>query len=210
MSLHSFSMRYLLIIVIIYSVCLFCVETCDAFELSDVWNKDFSSYALSINIGNETHVIKNHADKGYNLLGISCEFVKNLDENWDFTTELSANRHVIYDYEFTEYFSTIGFRFWLIRDFLKNDVGTFYSGVGLGLGTIFPRERKSCNYVGTSGLVGKIGFRLGYKKFFSWGNLNVEYMLDHFSCPLNKQNGKNKDDTGINYDVVKVVFEIPF
>lgn len=189
---------------------MFCVETCDAFELSDVWNKDFSSYALSINIGNETHVIKNHADKGYNLLGISCEFVKNLDENWDFTTELSANRHVIYDYEFTEYFSTIGFRFWLIRDFLKNDVGTFYSGVGLGLGTIFPRERKSCNYVGTSGLVGKIGFRLGYKKFFSWGNLNVEYMLDHFSCPLNKQNGKNKDDTGINYDVVKVVFEIPF
>jgi hypothetical protein len=191
---------------------MLCVEKCGAFELSDVWNKDFSSYALSINIGNETRVMKssNHADKGYNLLGVSCEFIKKLDKKWDFGIELCANRHVIYDYEFTDYFSTIGTRLWLTRNFFNNDVGTFYSGFGLGLGTIFPRERKSCDYVGTSGIVGKIGVRLGYKRYYRWGNLNIEYILDHFSCPLNKQNGKDKDDTGINYDTIKVSVEIPF
>jgi hypothetical protein len=191
---------------------MFCVEKCEAFKPSDIWNKEFSSYTISANIGHETHVFKNynHADIGYDLLGISCEFIKNLDKEWDFTTEFCVNNHVIYDSEFTDYFSTIGFRLWLLRNFFKNDVGTFYSGVGIGLGTVFPRERKSCNYVGTSGIVGKIGVRLGYKKFFSWGNLSVEYMLDHFSCPLNKQNGEDKDDTGINYDIIRVIAEIPF
>jgi len=212
MSLHSFSVKNISIVIVIYTICIFFVGKCDAYVLSGVWKKDFSSYITSINFGNDTIVFRSsaHADKGYNLLGVSYEFVKNLNEKWDFSTELCANRHVIYDDEFTEYFSTIGVRLWLTRNFLKNDNGTFYSGFGLGLGTIFPRERKSSNYVGTSGVVGKIGFRLGYKRFYNWGNLIVEYMVDHFSCPFDVQNGEDKDDTGTNYDVAKIAVEIPF
>jgi len=212
MSLHNFSTKGILIIIIVYTVGVLSVEKCAAFELSDIWKKDFSSYAIGISIGNETHIFEswNHADKGYNLVGFSCEFVKELDKNWDFGIELCANRHVIYDSEFTEHFSTVGARLWLTRNFFSSDTGTFYSGIGGGFGTIFPRERKSCNYIGTSGLIGKIGFRFGYKKYYSWGNLRVEYMLDHFSCPINKQNGKDKDDTGVNYDIIKVIIEIPF
>lgn len=212
MSLHNFPIKNILIIIIIYTICVFFVEKCDAFELSDIWKKDFSYYAVSIQIGNETRIFEtwNHADKGYNLIGSSVEFVKNLDENWNFNVELAVNRHVIYDDDFTEYFSTVGARLWLIRNFFSSNTGTFYSGIGGGFGTIFPRERKSCNYVGTSGLIGKIGFRFGYKKYYSWGNLAVEYIVDHFSCPINKQNGEDKNDTGINYDVLKVIVEIPF
>ena len=212
MSLHNFSIKSVLIVIALYTVCVFCVEECAAFELSDIWNKEFSSYAVGVNVGNETHVFKkwNHADKGYNLVGVSCELIKKLDEKWDFSVELCANRHVIYDDDFTEYFSTISARLWLLRNFFGNKNGTFYSGVGGGFGIIHPRERKSCNYIGTSGLIGRPAFRLGYKRYFSWGNLRVEYMLDHFSCPINKQNGEDKTDTGINYDVVKVMVEIPF
>jgi hypothetical protein len=212
MSLHKFSIKGLLIVLVIYTVCVFSVWECDAFEISDIWNKKLSSYVIGISVGNETRIFEkwNHADKGYNLAGVSYEFVKKLDEKWDFSVELCTNRHVIYDDNFTEYFSTASIRLWLLRDFFGNKTGTFYAGIGGGFGTIFPRERKSCNYVGTSGIIGRPAFRLGYKKYFSWGNLRVEYMLDHFSCPINKQNGEEKTDTGINYDVIKAAIEIPF
>ena len=212
MNLHNFSIKSVLIVLILYTICVFCAGKCNAFELSDIWQKPFSSYTIGVSIGNETNIFKKlaHTDKGYNLEGVSCEFIKKLDEKWDFWLEVSANKHVIYDYDFADYFSTIGIRLWLTRNFLGNDFGTFYSGIGAGLGIVSPRERESCNYVGTSGVIGKLGVRFGYKKYFSWGNLRVEYMLDHFSDPINKQNGEDKDDTGINYDVAKVVVEIPF
>jgi len=210
MSLHNFSIKSALIIIVIYTICVFSAWKCQAFELSDIWKKDFSYYAMSINIGDETRILPNHADKGYNLKGISYELIKKLDKKWNFSVEFSANHHVIYDYDFTEHFSTIGIRPWLTRNFFSNNAGTFYSGLGAGLGIISPRERKSCSYVGTSGIIGKLGFRIGYRKYYQWGNLSVEYMIDHYSCPINKQNGEDKDDTGINYDVIKIVAEIPF
>ena len=209
MKLYNFSIKSLLVVMII---CILYVGKGNAFELSDVWTKPFSLYSIGMQIGNETHVIEraNHADKGYNLIGLSYEFIKILDKKWDFSVELGINRHVIYDYEFTEYFSTLGARLWFTRNFLGNDKGTFYSGIGGGFGTIYPRERKSANYVGTSGIIGLIGVKLGYKRYYNWGNLKIEYATDHFSCPINKQNGEDKDDTGTNYDVTKAAVEILF